>query len=178
MDRDEFYKLGLASGWLAVPEGANALSADERKIALSAIASRATGSPANAAVEILAGKAVLDGRHLPILVWGTDVTREEKAAWHKSEAAFWDASALRFAELTKPPARGSEQEAELSESPSTACEAHLVDSRQFKDSEVVSPGLLEADEQGRKAFYDAMVKNGVYQSENSSTSGRNQRDQK
>ncbi len=100
MDRDEFYKIALASGWLSIPKGASSLSSDDRKIALSAIAGRASGSPASAAAEILAGVAVLDGDHYPILLWANDVTREEKAAWHRAEAAFWEDSAQRFAALT------------------------------------------------------------------------------
>ncbi len=107
----------------------------DREIAVRAIAARATGKPEEAAAEILAGIAVLDGQHLPILLWPPTTDREEKAAWHRSEAAYWEGSAARFAALTD-------------------------------------------DEQCRKDFYGAMVKNGVCQTENSSVPGRNDRDQK
>nr|WP_234300573.1 hypothetical protein [Pseudomonas syringae group genomosp. 3] len=85
------------------------LSAGDREIAVKAICSRATGTTTQVATQILAGIAALDGRRLPILLWPEDVTREEKAAWHKSEAAFWDASAVRFAELTSFSAKSAEQ---------------------------------------------------------------------
>ncbi|GFZ63703.1 hypothetical protein PSE10B_02250 [Pseudomonas amygdali pv. eriobotryae] len=91
------------------------LSVGDREIAVKAICSRATGTTTQVAAQILTGIAALDGRRLPILLWPEDVTREDKAAWHKSEAAFWDASALRFAELMKSSARSSEQEAELAD---------------------------------------------------------------
>ncbi|KPX69946.1 hypothetical protein ALP66_00975 [Pseudomonas amygdali pv. photiniae] len=154
------------------------LSVGDREIAVKAICSRATGTTTQVATQILAGIAALDGRRLPILLWPEDVAREEKAAWHKSEAAFWDASALRFAELMKSSARSSEQEAELPAHSSTDCEAQLVESRQFEDSEFVSPALLKGDEQSRKAFYEAMVKNGVYAKESPSGPDRNDQDQK
>ncbi|KPW97085.1 hypothetical protein ALP58_00822 [Pseudomonas savastanoi] len=75
------------------------LSVGDREIAVKAICSRATGTTTQVATQILAGIAALDGRRLPILLWPEGVTREEKAAWHRSEAAFWDASAIRFAEF-------------------------------------------------------------------------------
>ena len=81
------------------------LTAKEREIAISAISARATGKPNVAAVEILAGIAVFDGNHPPILLWPKDMTREEKAAWHTAEAAYWSASAQRIAEVME---RGSQ----------------------------------------------------------------------
>ena len=81
------------------------LSAREREIAISAISARGTGKPDVAAVEILAGIAVFDGHHPPILLWPNDISREEKAAWHRAEAAYWSASAQRIAEVM---ARGSQ----------------------------------------------------------------------
>ena len=81
------------------------LTAREREIAISAISARATGKPDVAAVEILAGMAVIDGNHPPILLWPKDMTREEKAAWHMAEAAYWSASAQRIAEVME---RGSQ----------------------------------------------------------------------
>ncbi|MBD1108177.1 MULTISPECIES: hypothetical protein [Pseudomonas syringae group] len=77
------------------------LSRADRGAAVKAICDRATGTTTQVAAQILTGIAALDGRRLPILLWPEDVTREEKAAWHKSEAAFWDASAIRFAEFMK-----------------------------------------------------------------------------
>ncbi|MDX9624280.1 hypothetical protein SM597_13970 [Pseudomonas sp. 20] len=85
------------------------LSRADREAAVKAICERATGTTTQVAAQILAGIAALDGRRLPILLWPEDVTREEKAAWHKSEAAFWDASAIRFAELMSLSAKSSEQ---------------------------------------------------------------------
>lgn len=75
----------------------------DREIALRAIAGRATGKPEVAAAEILAGIAVLDGQHFPILLWPAGIDREEKAAWHRAEAAYWEEAAARFAALTSPP---------------------------------------------------------------------------
>ena len=81
------------------------LAAREREIVISAISARATGKPDVAAVEILAGIAVIDGHHPPFLLWPNDMTREEKAAWHRAEAVYWIASAQRIAEVM---ARGSQ----------------------------------------------------------------------
>ncbi len=75
------------------------LSAGDREIAVKAICSRATGTTAQVAAQILTGIAALDGRRLPILLWPEDVTREEKAAWHDKEAGFWKESAKRFSVL-------------------------------------------------------------------------------
>ncbi|WP_155250534.1 hypothetical protein [Pseudomonas asplenii] len=75
----------------------------DREIALRAIAARATGKPEVAAAEILAGIAVLDGRHFPILLWPLETSREEKAAWHRAEAAYWEESVARVAALTQHP---------------------------------------------------------------------------
>ncbi|WP_346397441.1 hypothetical protein [Pseudomonas syringae] len=152
------------------------LSRADREAAVKAICERATGTTTQVAAQILAGIAALDGRRLPILLWPEHVTREDKAAWHKSEAAFWDASALRFAELMKSSERSSEQKAELPAHSSTDCEAQLVESRQYKDSEIVRPALLKGDEQSRKAFYEAMVKNGVYPKESPSSPDRNDKE--
>nr|WP_259639435.1 hypothetical protein [Pseudomonas syringae] len=87
------------------------LSRADREAAVKAICGRASGTTTEAAAQILAGIAALDGRRLPILLWPEDITREEKAAWHKSEAAFWDASATRFAELMSLSAKSAEQPA-------------------------------------------------------------------
>lgn len=85
------------------------ISARDRCQAVEAICRRATGRPDVAASEILAGIAVLDGQHLPILLWPCDTTREEKAAWHKSEAAYWDESARRFRETMERLGQSAEQ---------------------------------------------------------------------
>ena len=100
MNANKYYELALSLGVIRKEDIAPDLSATDREIALKAIAARATGKPDVAAAEILAGIAVLDGNHLPILLWSNDTTREEKAAWHKAEAAYWDESAQRLAEIT------------------------------------------------------------------------------
>ncbi|MFJ2445184.1 hypothetical protein [Pseudomonas sp. NPDC087626] len=120
MNREEFYKIGRASGWLDKVEMCGAVSAVDRGVAVQAIAARATGKPDVAAAEILAGIAVLDGNHLPILLWSNNTTREEKAAWHKAEAAFWDGSAQRFAGLmTQRPQSAVRTRSATQDGPST-----------------------------------------------------------
>lgn len=99
MSSEAFYEKCRATGIIRKEEMVGVLSAADREIALKAIAGRATGKPVDAAVEILAGIAVLNGNRLPILVWPAGTTREEKAAWHKSEAASWEESAQRFAKI-------------------------------------------------------------------------------
>ncbi|MOA32827.1 hypothetical protein D3C78_1540780 [compost metagenome] len=74
------------------------LTAREREIAISAIASRASGIPTDAARQVLAGIAVLDGDHAPIVVWPKEVSREQMPAWHEGEAAFWRECIARRAE--------------------------------------------------------------------------------
>ncbi|VVQ17190.1 hypothetical protein V0M98_17655 [Pseudomonas silesiensis] len=99
MNAKKHYELALSLGVIRKEEFATDLTAADREIALKAIAARATGKPDVAAAEILAGIAVLDGNHPPILLWPNDTAREEKAAWHKAEAAYWEESAQRFAEI-------------------------------------------------------------------------------
>ena len=55
------------------------LTAKDREIAISSIGARVSGSPAEAAAQLLSGIAVLDGRHLPILVWPTGMSLKEAA---------------------------------------------------------------------------------------------------
>lgn len=90
------------------------LTLREREIAITAISARASGSPVEAAKQVLAGIAVIDGDHLPILVWPKDVTREEKAAWHDNEADFWRESAKRFSVLNSD-ARNDQQSPRIPE---------------------------------------------------------------
>jgi hypothetical protein len=66
------------------------LSGLDREIALQAIAARATGTPVEAAYQILAGIEALDaGPESPlVMLWpkGDDYeTLEDKAAWHEAE---------------------------------------------------------------------------------------------
>lgn len=83
------------------------LSRREREIAIEAISARLSGPPATAARDLLAGIAVLDGGHAPILVWPVDSTREDKTAWHESEAAYWRKSAENLAEFTARASRNA-----------------------------------------------------------------------
>ncbi|WP_024640750.1 hypothetical protein [Pseudomonas syringae] len=152
------------------------LSRADREAAVKAICARASGTTTEAAAQILAGIAALDGRRLPILLWPEDVTREEKAAWHKSEAAFWDASAIRFAEFMKSSEQRSEQETELPAHSSTGFEAQLVESRQFEDGETARSALLKSDEQSRKAFYSELISLGFVKDECGSGPSRNSQD--
>ncbi|SOS34729.1 hypothetical protein CFBP6411_03372 [Pseudomonas syringae group genomosp. 3] len=102
------------------------LSAEDREIAVKAICSRATGTTTQVATQILAGIAALDGRRLSILLWPEDFTREQKAAWHKSEAAFWDSAILRFRQATEQAEQNAQRTHEKSPSPEqTAIRAPL-----------------------------------------------------
>ncbi|WP_153000093.1 hypothetical protein [Pseudomonas syringae] len=117
------------------------LSAGDREIAVKAICSRATGTTTQVATQILAGIAALDGRRLPILLWPEDVTREEKATWHKSEAAFWDSAILRFRQATEQAEQNAQRTHEKSPSPEqTAIRAPLQ-----QDSALAPEPLHAAD---------------------------------
>lgn len=74
------------------------LSPKEREIAIAAIGARIKGSPAEAAAQLLAGIMVLDGKHLPVLVWPAGLSLEEAAAWHEQNGADYRARAQRFSE--------------------------------------------------------------------------------
>jgi len=71
------------------------LTSKEREIAIQAIAARATGNCAEAAVQILKGVAALEGPDDPVVVWPSDwnvftahgMSFEQKAAWHERQAA-------------------------------------------------------------------------------------------
>lgn len=54
------------------------LSSKEREISIQAIGARATGSPADAARQILEGIAILDGLHKPFLIWPDTLSCDEK----------------------------------------------------------------------------------------------------
>lgn len=121
-----------------------------RQIAIQAIAGRATGNPAAAATEILVGIAVLDGQHLPILLWPNDLTREEKAAWHAAEAAFWSRSAARFSE---PNARDSQSAARThSETQGVQSTGEQVVPQLLSASSVQAPHEVEAESPVRSQF--------------------------
>lgn len=74
------------------------MTAKEREIAIAAIGARVSGSPADAAAQLLSGIAVLDGNHLPILVWPTGLSMDEAAAWHEREGQDYRLRAQRFSE--------------------------------------------------------------------------------
>ncbi len=66
-----------------------ALSEREREVALNAAASRVMGDPAGAAIQMLVAVAILNGEKGPVLAWPAGTSREEKAAWHEAEAAWY-----------------------------------------------------------------------------------------
>lgn len=74
------------------------LTAKEREVAIAAIGARVSGSPADAAAQLLSGIAVLDGNHLPILVWPTGLSLEEAAVWHEHNGKECRLRAQRFSE--------------------------------------------------------------------------------
>lgn len=76
------------------------LTAKEREIAISAIGARVSGGPAEAAKQLLAGVAVLDGQHAPFLILPEEISRQEMAAWHEDQAAYWRDSAARHDAVT------------------------------------------------------------------------------
>jgi len=75
-----------------------ALTEKEREIALTSIGARVSGSPAEAAAQLLSGIAVLDGRHLPILVWPTGMSLNEAADWLAEQGEAYRVRAQRFSE--------------------------------------------------------------------------------
>lgn len=84
------------------------LTKREREILIGAIAAKASGSPCEASQQVLAAVAVLRGEHPPILVWPSGISREEMAAWHEGEAAYWRESAARHtAPITQSAAQDS-----------------------------------------------------------------------
>lgn len=92
MDREEFYQIGLSTGWLCKPYVCGSLSEVDRQIAVKAIAARATGTPAEAAAQILSGIAALDaGPSNPVVVrWPQGFDDHDylikRAGWHLVEA--------------------------------------------------------------------------------------------
>jgi hypothetical protein len=93
MNRDEFYKIGLAAGWLDKGEMCGGVSASDRAVAVHAIAARASGTPAQAAIQILAGIAALDaGTEFPVVVlWPEGFDDQDylikRAEWHADQAS-------------------------------------------------------------------------------------------
>lgn len=92
MDRDEFYKIGLSNGWLDKGEKCGGVFASDRAVAVHAIAARASGTPVQAALQILAGIAALDaGPRSPIVVLWPEGFDEgdfltKRAEWHADQS--------------------------------------------------------------------------------------------
>lgn len=72
------------------------LAAAEREIAIGVLGSRGLSSPEEAAKSLLAGVAVLDGKHSPFVIWPAESTRRQRAEWHAKEAVYWMESADHF----------------------------------------------------------------------------------
>lgn len=72
------------------------LTPREREIAIAAVSARAGGSPVEVAKQVLAGVAVLDGCHLPIVVWPADTTPRQQADWLLNAATDQAERADRF----------------------------------------------------------------------------------
>lgn len=95
---------------MEIKGAAPGLTAREREIAIAAIGGRVTGTTIEAAKQLLAGIAALDGEHLPILIWPESISRSERAAWHEREAAYWRESAARWLEVLSLSARSADKE--------------------------------------------------------------------
>ena len=63
---------------------------------LDAAASRVTGTPEQAALQMRAAVLVADGKHAPFAVWPEGLSHEEKAEWLATEAALEKERAERF----------------------------------------------------------------------------------
>lgn len=72
------------------------LTPSEREIAIGLLGSRGLSSPEETAKNLLAGIAVLDGKHSPFVIWPAEVTLRQRAEWHAQKAAYWAESADRF----------------------------------------------------------------------------------
>lgn len=104
------------------------LTASEREIAIGLLGSRGLSSPEETAKNLLAGVAVLDGKHSPFVMWPAQVTSRQRAEWHAREAAYWKESADRLDERMRKFNSDEEQSLEepgrspqaLSESDETA----------------------------------------------------------
>lgn len=86
------------------------LTAREREVVIAAVAGKASGLPLEAAKQVLAAIEVLDGKHPPILVWPEGLSREERAAWHEGEAAYWRESAVIRGEGVSPAPRSADKD--------------------------------------------------------------------
>lgn len=76
----------------------------DREIAIRAIAALARGTPVEAAYQILAGIEALDaGPSTPMVIWPTESSREQRAAWHEAEATYWRESAARYSAVLSQP---------------------------------------------------------------------------
>ncbi|MNJ37190.1 hypothetical protein D3C77_319990 [compost metagenome] len=86
------------------------LTAREREIVISAIAARVSGSPSDAAKQVLTAIAVLDGDREPLILWPQSISRVRMAAWHESEAVYWRESAARFAPAVSLAAQSADRD--------------------------------------------------------------------
>ena len=74
-------------GQLIGYEAVSILDREARQIALHAVAARATGSPVEAAKQILAGFSALDGSGKPLVVWPLDLSHADQIAVLEAELA-------------------------------------------------------------------------------------------
>ncbi len=159
------------------------LTPRQLEIAIEAIGHRASGSPAEVALQILQGVAVLDGGHIPAVAWPEGFSLLDKAKWHAEQAENFAERNKRFEEFRL--AWTSASSTEHPEFPSNPDRPGLPETHAL-DAEQEAPGALPPcpttglrdDDQARRDWYDSQLKRGVYQTKNHSTSDRNPRDQK
>ncbi|WP_278438326.1 hypothetical protein [Pseudomonas oryzihabitans] len=72
-----------------------------RQAILSAAATRVSGTPEQAALQMRAAVQVADGLHLPFVVWPEGLTHTERRSWLEGEIARVDERLARQAERIK-----------------------------------------------------------------------------
>lgn len=77
------------------------LDGQARQVIMTAAASRVTGTPEQAALQMRAAVQVADGQHAPFVVWPEGMSREEKAAWLSREIALEQEREDRYQAILK-----------------------------------------------------------------------------
>ncbi len=77
---------------------------------LNAAASRVTGTPEQAALQMRAAVQVADGQHPPFVVWPGQITHTERRVWLESELAKADELIARQQERIKQDEHAEQEE--------------------------------------------------------------------
>jgi hypothetical protein len=168
VSRDGFYEQCISAGIIRKEDFPFQLSVADREIAVKAIAARASGTPAQAALQILAGIAALDsGTQSPVVVLWPEGFDEgdfltKRAEWHADQSVLLTERRSRIQLFTSslpsqasesascPPSPSERYRFEQADMPDSAAQANEV--RHVAPVEVARASEKTPDQGANDAF--------------------------